>query len=64
MRRKATDISPYSHALIDQTIQVWQPVSAMELTESDAAEILDNTVALLDLLAELQEKYGQSQEDV
>jgi hypothetical protein len=54
----------YSHDLLEKTIQTWQSHSEVELTAQDAIEIIDNTVALIELLKELDEKYGQAQTDL
>lgn len=39
--------------MIKETIEHWQPYSKEKLTEEDAREIIENTVALFDLLNEL-----------
>ncbi len=54
----------YSQDLLDKTIQTWQSHSEVELTAQDAIEIIDNTVAFIELLKELDEKYGQAQADL
>lgn len=54
----------YSQDLLEKTIQTWQSHSDVELTSQDAIEIIDNTVALIELLKELDEKYGQAQADL
>jgi len=50
----------YSQELLDKTIMVWQPHSNLELSTQDAIEIIDNTIALFELLEELEEKYGKA----
>ena len=50
----------YSQELLNKTIMVWQPHSEMELSTQDVIEIIDNTIALFELLEELDEKYGQA----
>ena len=48
--------------MIRETIQHWQPYSDKALSEEDAREIIENTVALFDLLNELdleQQKGGK-----
>lgn len=42
--------------IIQETIQHWQPYSDTVLTDEDAREIIENTVALFDLLNELDLK--------
>ena len=44
---------PYSKEFIQKTINVWQPYSKERLVEEDAREIIENTVALFDLLDKL-----------
>jgi len=51
----------YSKEFIQKTLDVWQPYSKEKLTEEDAREIIENTVALFDLLGELDRKYNQCQ---
>ncbi len=46
--------------MIKKTIEHWQPYSKEKLTEEDAREIIENTVAFFDLLNGLdieQNKY-------
>jgi len=43
----------YSKEFIQKTIEVWQPYSKDKLTEEDAAEIADNMIGLIEILAEL-----------
>ena len=50
----------YSQELLDKTIMVWQPHSEAKLSAQDAIEIIDNTIALFELLEELEEKYGKA----
>lgn len=48
-----------SKELINLTIQEWQPYTDEPLTEDDAREIIQNTVTLFELLAELDRKYPE-----
>jgi len=57
-------VARYSQDLLEKTIQTWQSHSEVELTAQDAFEIIDNTVALIELLEELEEKYGEAQADL
>jgi hypothetical protein len=45
--------------MIRETMDCWQPYSKEKLTEEDAREIIENTVALFDLLDELDRKYNK-----
>ena len=46
----------FTKEMVQETIQHWQPYSDKVLTEEDAREIIENTVALFDLLNELDLK--------
>ena len=50
----------YSRKIIDLTRQVWMEDSHSFISDQDAIEILDNTIALFDLILELEEKYGKA----
>jgi len=54
----------FSKELLEKTIEVWQKHSPYPLTLDDAREIVQNTVALFDLLEELEEKYGKAKADI
>jgi len=54
----------YSHKLIEETKQVWQPESDGILSDKDAIEIIDNTIALFELIIELERKYGQEKTNI
>lgn len=54
----------YSKELIEHTKQVWSENSYCSISDQDAIEILDNTLALFDLILELEEKYGKAQADI
>jgi len=45
--------------MIHETIVHWQPYSKEKLTEEDAREIIENTVALFDLLDELDREQNK-----
>jgi len=53
-------MSKYSQELINLTKHVWAEDSDSDLTDQDAIEILDNTLALFYLILELEEKYGKA----
>ena len=53
-------MSKYSRELIDLTRRVWTEESNPFISDQDAIEILDNTLALFDLILELEEKYGEA----
>lgn len=50
----------YSQKLLDETKQVWLDEAAAPLSDKEAVEIIDNTIALFELLAELDDKYGKA----
>lgn len=50
---------PYSKEFIQKTIDVWQPYSKEKLSEQNAIEITNNMLALVELLLELEKKYGK-----
>jgi len=54
----------YPQELLDKTIRLWQPYSNLDLSSQDALEIIDNTIALFELLEELEDKYGKEQTDL
>lgn len=47
-----------SQALLDKTIQCWQPLSKVPLTSEDAREIVANVCGLFNLLAKLDRKHN------
>ena len=56
----------YSKEFIQKTLDFWQPkydAVGVKLTEEDAREIIENTVALFDLLDELDRKYNKCQKN-
>ena len=53
-------MSKYSLKLIELTRQVWTKDSDCDLTDQDAIEIIDNSLALFDLILELERKYGKA----
>lgn len=55
-----TDATKYSPELIAETKQVWQPHYPDPLSAQDAIDIIDNTIALLELLNELDQTNGKA----
>jgi len=53
-------MSRYSKHLIEKTKQVWQAESGYAISTQEAIEIIANTVALFELIIELDAKYGQA----
>ena len=51
-----------SQKLLLRTLYAWQPLSREPLTENDAEEILCNTLALADLLKEIDENVTKNYE--
>jgi hypothetical protein len=49
-----------SKELIQKTIDHWQPYSKEKLTEEDAREIIENAVALFDLLDKLDREQQKN----
>jgi len=50
-------MSEYSNALLNKTIELWQPYYEKKLTVEDAREIIVNMVSLVKLLDHLEKKY-------
>ncbi len=47
----------HSREIIQKTIDEWSPNAGYILSEEEAIEIIENTIALFDLLIELDRKY-------
>ena len=49
-------------AFIQYTIDVWQPCSKEQLTETDALEIIANMAGLIKVLLQIEERYEAAYE--
>jgi hypothetical protein len=52
----------YSKEFLEETIQVWQPLSEEKLTEEDAREIVENLTGFFSLLRQWEQKNGEDEE--
>jgi hypothetical protein len=57
-------MTDYPKEFIEKTIQVWQPYFNESLSAEDAIEISDNMVEFIQVLSELEGKYGKKEKNI